>query len=471
MIDSPNTNTHSPCAIWETIKSEAEQKVSADEFACWFSRLTTASLGADKTLTVMMPNADFCREFTSRYLTLIEQCRESLGFGHIILRLHTATETASTGVSDRDTVAATDTEDIPSTKHSPTHQVFSKSLSEHSYLNADYSFNNFVRGPSNQFALASCESVANSPGRNYNPLFIYGFTGLGKTHLLHAIGNHVQSNARDAVITYISSERFMNELIYCISKKKMWEFRQKYRHCDILLVDDIQFISGKPSTQREFFHTFNSLYEEGKQIVLTSDQYPHDIPDIEDRLRNRFRWGLIADIQPPDTEHRIAILLNKSEQLGFDLSLEVAEYIAINTKRNVRELEGALHRIAAFSALQGTRISLNAAKDIFRNVFDDKSAEIGVETIQKVVANHFKIKVSDLKSKKRLRTISVPRQVAMYLCRTIGSASFADIGSRFGGKDHTTAMYACRKVEASRKDDIEIRTHIETLERELERRV
>lgn len=449
MIQHPDESPS--CAVWETIKSEAGQRVPTDDFSCWFQGLTTASLDADKILTVTMPAASFCSEFTSRYLALVEQCKEDLGFGHICVRFRVEAPTQQPQQQGK------------------SHQAFSKSLSEHSYLKAEYNFDNFVRGPSNQFALASCESVANEPGRNYNPLFIYGFTGLGKTHLLHAIGNHVQSSRNDAVITYISSERFMNELIYCISKKKMWEFRQKYRHCDILLVDDIQFISGKPSTQREFFHTFNSLYEEGKQIVLTSDQYPHDIPDIEDRLRNRFRWGLIADIQPPDTEHRIAILLNKSEQLGFELSLEVAEYIALNTKRNVRELEGALHRVAAFSALQGTMINLDAARDIFRNVFDDKNSELGVETIQKVVADHFKIKVADLKSKKRLRAISVPRQIAMYLCRTVGNASFTDIGNRFGGKDHTSAMYACRRVDTSRKDDIEIRTHLETLERELER--
>ena len=263
----------------------------------------------------------------------------------------------------------------------------------------------------------------------------------------------------------------MNEMIYCLRFNKMWNFRQKYRHCDVFLVDDIQFISGKKATQEEFFHTFNSLYEAKKQIVLTSDQYPQDIPDIEDRLRNRFRWGLIADIQPPDTEHRIAILFNKAEQLGLALRREVAEYIATHASHNVRELEGALHRIAAFSTLQGRPMDLDTTRDIFRNVFNEPQTEISVEVILKTVAEHFKLRPSDLKSKKRNRVFSVPRQIAMYLSRTVGNASFPEIGAKFGGKDHTTVIYACRKVEASRRDDLDLQANLETLEQLLERKI
>ena len=328
-----------------------------------------------------------------------------------------------------------------------------------------------MRGPSNQFVLASCLNVSENPGLNYNPLFIYGHTGLGKTHLLNAVGNKVRKSRQDAVVTYISSERFMNEMIYCLRFNKMWDFRQKYRHCDVFLVDDIQFISGKKATQEEFFHTFNSLYEAKKQIVLTSDQYPQDIPDIEDRLRNRFRWGLIADIQPPDAEHRIAILFNKAEQLGISLRREVAEYIASHASRNVRELEGALHRIAAFSALHGRPMDIDTTRDIFRNVFDEPQTEISVDVILKTVAEHFKLRPNDLKSKKRSRVFSVPRQIAMYLSRTVGNASYPEIGAKFGGKDHTTVIYACRKIEANRNDDLDLQTNLETLERALERRV
>lgn len=446
-------------AVWETIKDEMRSAIGDEEYAVWLKPLQSAHI-KDDVLTIDIPDMVFYQGFTNNHLHTLEQCKNSLGFNDLHLKLSIASQEETQDEDDA----------YHRKRDAKQGQAFSRSLSEQSSLNVAYTFDNFVRGPSNQFALASCLNVSENPGLNYNPLFIYGHTGLGKTHLLNAVGNKVRKSQQDAVVTYISSERFMNEMIYCLRFNKMWDFRQKYRHCDVFLVDDIQFISGKKATQEEFFHTFNSLYEAKKQIVLTSDQYPQDIPDIEDRLRNRFRWGLIADIQTPDAEHRTAILFNKAEQLGITLNREVAEYIATHASRNVRELEGALHRIAAFSALQGQPMDINTTKDIFRNVFDEPPTEISVETIMKTVAEHFKLRTTDLKSKKRSRAFSQPRQIAMYLARTIGNASFPEIGSKFGGKDHTTVIYACRKVENSRSEDLDLQTHLETLERQLERK-
>ncbi len=347
-------------------------------------------------------------------------------------------------------------------------QAFSRSLSPEGNLNPIYTFESFIKGDSNQFAVATCLSAAENPGKAYNPLFIYGGVGLGKTHLLHAVGNLVLRHTPNAVVTYISSERFMNELIYCLRFNKMWDFRKKYRDCDVLLVDDIQFISGKKATQEEFFHTFNTLYGAKKQIVITSDMFPKDIPDIEDRLRNRFQWGLIADIQAPSIEHRIAILYSKAEKLGIRLRPEVAEYIAKHAKRNVRELEGALHRINAYGALQGEEITLDLAARTFRDVLGEAPKRMSIDTVQKAVAEHFQMKVADLKSKRRQRAIAMPRQIAMYLSRKLTNASYPDIGEKFGGKDHTTVMHNVKKIEESLDRDLDLKAHVDTLERHLE---
>ncbi len=350
--------------------------------------------------------------------------------------------------------------------------LFSHSLSRKTKLNPNYTFDTFVRGPSNQFALAACYNVAENPGKTYNPLFIYGATGLGKTHLLHAVGNHIIKTNPNATIAYISSERFMNELIYCLRHNKIIDFRQKYRHCDLFLMDDIQFISGnKAATQEEFFHTFNTLYEAKKQIIITSDLFPQDIPDIEERLRNRFQWGLIADIQPPDIEHRIAILYSKAEQLGIRLSIDVAEYIANLVRRNVRELEGALHRLAAFAALHGKTLDKTLAMETFSNMLSEDSSkpQMMIDAVQKIVAEHFQIKTSDLKSKRRHKALTLPRQVAMYLARKFTKTSYPEIGEKFGGKDHTTVMHAVRKITSERKRNMDLMVHLESLERVLER--
>ncbi len=333
-------------------------------------------------------------------------------------------------------------------------------------FNPKYTFDHFVVGASNQFAHAACLAVADSPAKNYNPLFIYGGVGLGKTHLLHAIGNHiVQHHIFPEVrkISYISSEEFTNELINSLRYEKMDEFRNKFRRMDILLIDDIQFIAGKERTQAEFFHTFNSLYDARKQIVVTSDKFPKDIPNFEERLRSRFEWGLIADIQPPDTETKVAILRKKAETENIALPNDVAFFLASQIDSNVRILEGSLIRIGAFASLTKTPIDVQLAKEVLKNIIKPKEEFVSIELVQKVVSNFFTIKISDLKVKRKYKGYVLPRQVAMYLCRKLTNASLLEIGDKFGGKDHSTVLHSIKKVEEKMTKEISFKEMIETL--------
>jgi len=330
-----------------------------------------------------------------------------------------------------------------------------------------YTFNSFVVGPSNQFAHASAKAVSEAPGRAYNPLFIYSGVGLGKTHLVNAIGHFVQSKAPRARVAYLSSEQFTNELISHLSHKTMDAFRLKYRNMDILIIDDIQFMAGKERTQEEFFHTFNTLYEAEKQIVLTSDRQPKEIPDIEERLRSRFEAGLIADIQPPDLETRIAILKKKADLQHIRLPDAVAEYLATILKNNIRELEGGLMRLGAIASLTNTDITVDLAKAEMKHLANLREKVITNELIQKVVAESFGVKPSDLKSKRRTRTVVLPRQVAMYLCRQLAGSSLPEIGNFFGGKDHSTVIHSCKVIEEKREKDPELKTRIEVLIKQL----
>jgi chromosomal replication initiator protein len=330
-----------------------------------------------------------------------------------------------------------------------------------------YTFNTFVVGPSNQFAHAAAKAVADAPGRAYNPLFIYSGVGLGKTHLINAIGHHVQSKSPKTRVAYLSSEQFTNELINRISHQRMEEFRQKYRNMDLLLIDDIQFIAGKERTQEEFFHTFNTLYEAQKQIVLTSDRQPKDIPDIEERLRSRFESGLIADIQAPDLETRIAILRKKADFWGIRLPDDVAEYLATMMKSNIRELEGGLVKLGAVSSLTNMEITQDLAKNELKHLFDGRERVITNEHVQKIVAETFGVKISDLKSKRRTKAVVLPRQVAMYLCRTLVGSSLPETGNFFGGKDHSTVIHAIKVIEEKKEKDPELRARIEMLIKQL----
>jgi len=329
-------------------------------------------------------------------------------------------------------------------------------------LNPRYTFDTFIVGPSNQFAHAACRAVAEAPSRSYNPLFIYGGVGLGKTHLMHAIGQYVLEHDPNLKLTYISSERFMNEMINALRYDRILDFRERYRSVDILLVDDIQFVSGKEGTQTEFFHTFNALYDAQKQIVLSSDHPPHEIPNLEERLRSRFEWGLIADIQSPDIETKVAILKRKAEAEAVPLPDNVAMYMAGRVKSNIRELEGSLIRLIAYASLTGREISMDLAQDVLRNVIDQDEKAITIESIQKYVAERYALKVADLKSRNNSKSVALPRQIAMYLCKNLTHASLPEIGRSFGGKHHSTVIHSIKKVEEMRKKGTDFNSLIST---------
>ncbi|MBX3303526.1 MAG: chromosomal replication initiator protein DnaA [Nitrospira sp.] len=333
-------------------------------------------------------------------------------------------------------------------------------------LNPKYTFKNFVVGAGNQFAHAACMAVAEQPGQTYNPLFIYGGVGLGKTHLLNAIGNHVAEQS-DLRIAYLTTEQFTNEVINSIRYDKMMDLRKRYRHIDMLMIDDIQFLVGKERTQEEFFHTFNALYEGHKQIVLSSDRFPKDMPDIEERLRSRFEWGLIADLQPPDVETRIAILRKKSEDEGVTLPEDVIQFLSVTMKSNVRELEGSLVRLGAYASLTGQAITLELAKNLLRDLIGDKKKVVAMDDIQEAVCAQFHVKLTELKSRRRSKTLVHPRQIAMYLCREMTDASYPEIGRQFGGKDHTTIIHACRQVAKAKEADTALQTTIDTLKEQI----
>lgn len=333
-------------------------------------------------------------------------------------------------------------------------------------LNPKYTFNSFVVGAGNQFAHAACMAVAEQPAKAYNPLFLYGGVGLGKTHLLNAIGNHVAERS-DLRIAYLTTEQFTNEVINSIRYDKMMDLRKRYRHIDMLMIDDIQFLAGKERTQEEFFHTFNTLYEARKQIVLSSDRFPKDMPDIEERLRSRFEWGLIADLQAPDVETRIAILRKKSEDEHIALPEDVIHYLANTMKNNIRELEGSLVRLGAYSSLTGQVITLEMAKNVLRDLIGEKKRIVSIEDIQEAVGAKFHVKIGELKSRRRSKTLVHPRQIAMYLCRELTEASFPEIGRHFGGKDHTTIIHACRQIAKAREADSALQITLEGLKEQI----
>ncbi len=348
--------------------------------------------------------------------------------------------------------------DLPEAKASPL-----KAANQDNTIpfNNKYIFDTFIIGSSNQFAHAACHAVADSPSKAYNPLFLYGDSGLGKTHLLQAIGQHILKKNKNFKVIYISAEEFTNQLIDSIKNKTSLKFRNKYRKIDLLLIDDIHFLSGKEQTQEEFFHTFNTLYTAHKQIVLSSDRSPKELKNMEDRLVSRFEWGLIADLQPPDMETRIAILRKKAESLNIELADDIAMFIASNIKMNIRKLEGSLIRLYSYSSLTGTPVTINMAREILKDIIvTEKQQEITVELIQKKTAEFFDIRVGDIKGDKRPKNIAVPRQIAMYLSREMTNLSLKDIGDSFGGKDHTTVIHAIKTITKKSDTDETIKRNI-----------
>ena len=442
-------------SIWDQVLSRVETKVNRHIFYTWFK--PTTFIGDDGgSLRIRVPNAMFRNWLTKHYAAVLD---EALGE---INRRGTAIVFVSelAEVSEPPVVASAPTP-------TPTPELFSGATDEGDgspagSLAPRYSFDTFIVGPSNQFAHAACRAVAETPSRSYNPLFIYGGVGLGKTHLMHAIGHYVLNHLRTLKLTYISSERFMNEMINAVRYDRVLDFRERYRSVDILLVDDIQFLAGKEGTQTEFFHTFNSLYDSQKQIIISSDCPPHEIPQLEERLRSRFEWGLIADIQPPDLETKVAILKKKADTEGIPLPDNVAIYIAGKIKSNIRELEGSLIRLIAYASLTGREISLPLAQDVLRNVLQHDERAVTIEGIQKFVSDYYQLKHGELKSRNNSKSIAMPRQIAMYLCKSLTSASLPEIGRSFGGKHHSTVIHSIRKVEDMRQRDGNFNTLINT---------
>jgi len=444
--------------IWLEVQSNIEKVLTPQTFNTWIRPIKFISASND-LLELAVPNK-FIQEWVSeKYMGIIQEAVSSLTDAKYQIRLSisdSAESVKSKGNSDEPMMDI-----IPSAKIKKVNDELAFNL------NPKYTFETFVCGASNQFSHAAAQAVANNPASSYNPLFIYGGVGLGKTHLLIAIGNHIIQNSKKARVSYYTSEKFMNELINCLRYNKMEQFRSKFRSMDVLLIDDVQFIAGKERTQEEFFHTFNSLYESHKQIVVTSDKFPKDIPGLEERLRSRFEWGLIADIQPPDIETKIAILKKKAALDAIKLSDDVALFLASSATSNVRELEGMLIRLGAFSSLTGNAISLSMAQEVLKDIIVDKAKDITVEMIQKHVADHFKLKIVDLKSDKRLKALVVPRQIAIYLCRILTKCSYPEIGEKFGGKDHSTIIHSFKKIENMITQNMEVKNTLETLKRNL----
>lgn len=476
MTGNDHQQTH-----WDLLKQALKAQLPAREYTTWIAPLATTNYDG-RILHVRMPNALFYQRIHDDFLPIIERTKAELGLDNFSLAfdlegMPEVPDSAYTEDFEDSNLSLEVDSNLSLAQESPSTQVFSRSLAREHGPNTAYTFESFVKGPSNQFAMTTAQAVAAKPGQFYNPLFLCGGTGLGKTHLLHAVANEVLKKYPSTNVTYTTSEQFMQELTYCLrfarsNPTKMHEFRRKYRMCDVLLIDDIQFLSGnKKVTQEEFFHTFNTLYAAKKQIVMTSDILPHGIPDIEERLRSRFQWGLIADIQLPDLEHRIEILHKKAANMGIKLTPEVADYIGKHTKKSVRDLEGNLQRLHAFAQFQGEQMNLSLAQKAFQDIFFVEAPKtLSVDEIQKTVADHFKIKVSDLKSKKKHIAVAHPRQIAMFLSRKLTTSSLPELGQRFGGKDHTTVLHNVKKIETAMAVDLDLRATVDTLQRQLEQR-
>jgi chromosomal replication initiator protein len=431
--------------VWDQILGRVETKVNRHSFYTWF-KPTSFLAEEDSAIKVRVPNALFRDWLTKHYSGVISDAMTEVRKGHLAVNF----------VAEAPAEAPMDAVPIPpGPNESPAlDTVEAPPLSTApgpAGLNPRYTFDTFIVGSSNQFAHAACRAVAEAPSRSYNPLFIYGGVGLGKTHLMHAIGHYVLRHDPNLTLTYISAERFMNEMINAVRYDRIIDFRERYRTVDVLLVDDVQFIAGKEGTQTEFFHTFNALYDSQKQIVISSDCPPHQIPQLEERLRSRFEWGLIADIQSPDLETKVAILKKKADAEAVPLADDVAIYIAGRIKSNIRELEGSLIRLVAYASLTGQEISLGLAQEVLRNILDHEEKAVTIEIIQKFVAGYYNLKLADLKSRNNSKSVVMPRQVAMYLCNSLTHASLPEIGRSFGGKHHSTVIHSIRKIEGLRK--------------------
>ena len=432
--------------IWNKSLSIIEKKVGANAFELWFKPIKLIQI-KEHGATLEIPNRFFKDWVEDSYPNLISEVMEEILSHPVTLKFK---------IGEKEDSAI---KKLDARLEGRRQRLAGKGI----YLNPKYTFDGFVRGSSNQFAHAAAAAVADSIGMVYNPLFIYGGVGLGKTHLITAIGNKVADKRHEYNILYVSSEQFTNEFVAAMRHGKAEELKGKYRNLDLLLIDDIQFIEGKSGTQEELFHTINALYERQKQIVLSSDRPPKEIKNITDRLRSRFGMGLIAEIQPPEVELRMAIIQKKAEMERLPLSNEVIYYLASKIKSNIRELEGSLIRLGAQSSLTGEAIDVVMAKNILKDIISDDDRPVTIDQIQKVVAEFFGIKHQEMKSKKRTKEIAIPRQVAMYISKQLTDSSLNDIGKNFGGKDHATVIYACRQIEDRRTKDEDFSKRVENL--------
>jgi len=440
--------------LWEKGLHLIKSELTEVSFNTWIKAIEPISMTGDR-LILQVPN-DFTKGILeARYTALITNALKQISNMTYHLDFVIAGEESGT---DHQAPAQSGSSSFEEEKSVP-------------MLNPKYTFDTFVIGNSNRFAHAASLAVAESPAKAYNPLFIYGGVGLGKTHLMHAIGHYILSQSPNLSVLYTSSEKFTNELITSIQTNKNVEFRNRYRNVDILLIDDIQFIAGKESTQEEFFHTFNALYEANKQIIISSDKPPKEIPTLEERLRSRFEWGLIADIQPPDLETRVAILRKKAEFENIDIENEILLYIATKIESNIREIEGSLKRVIAYSSLTNRKITIELAEEALKDfISNNKPKKITPHLIQEIVGEYFNLRVEDFKSKKRSRSIAFPRQIAMYLCRELTDMSLPRIGEEFGGRDHTTVIHACDKISSEIQIDASVRNVVSDIRKRITER-
>jgi chromosomal replication initiator protein len=447
--------------LWDSVLFAVEKRVNHESFTTWFKPITF--LGSErKMIRLQVPDRVFEDWILNNYREILEESLEEVNLtGHSInFEVSAKIESQEKNAGQKFDLSNITETKVPTAPLPPypgqpaggektaAKPKFADAESTELPLNQRYTFDTFVVGSCNQFAHAAALAVADAPSKTYNPLYIYGGVGLGKTHLMCAIGHWVKAQNRHLRLCYISAEKFMNELINAIRYDQTMTFREKYRSIDVLLIDDIQFMAGKERTQEEFFHTFNALYEGQKQIVISSDCPPREIPTLEERLHSRFEWGLIADIQPPDLETKVAILRKKAENEKLNVPDNVALFIANKIKSNIRELEGSLVRLTALSSLRGEPISLSLAQEALKNLVEESDRAITIEVIQKAVADYYSLKVADLKSKTNKKNIVLPRQVAMYLCKTLTRASLKEIAREFGGKDHSTVLHSINKISA-----------------------
>lgn len=441
--------------LWDQTRERLRKILDEHNYKNWFSQ-TRFHAYQDGCLTVAVPSPFFADWMENHYLDVVRDCANEIDPAIEQVRF-LATSDAVPMMEDKPAPKAPKTPDT------------ARGIPRLDGFNPRYVFDRFVVGAGNRFAHAASKAVAENPSRAYNPLFLYGGTGLGKTHLMQAIAQEILDRHSNANIVYISSEYFTNELIEAIAKKSTARFRAKYRKVDVLLIDDIHFIAGKEATQEEFFHTFNELFDRHRQIVISSDRQPKDIPGLEERLVSRFEWGLVTDIQPPDFETRIAILQSKAQEENHTVPPEVLKYIANYITTNIRELEGALITVLAYSRLERKPITLQLAEEVLRDLIGrEKIKPISVEDVLRAVADHFDVRISDLRGRSRQRQVALPRQFAMYLCKSlIPNLSLSEVGDAFGGKDHTTVLYACQKIEKDSRENTETRQVVGQLERML----